>query len=120
MTKINTDKEYWHPLLKKENQGVDNYPQSQNSVRFLEVLIGLVTGVLLIVAIFCIRIFFRIDDDLNPMAGIGLLFTICIYIIGFLTSGFLLWFCFEEQLRLKVLSIINFGLYVIAAVVLLL
>ncbi|MCT4647890.1 MAG: hypothetical protein N4A74_23080 [Carboxylicivirga sp.] len=60
MTKFNTDKEYWHPLLKKENQGEDNNPKSQNSVRFLEVLIGLVTGVLLIVAIFCIRIFLEL------------------------------------------------------------
>ena len=94
----NEKKENWHPLLESERCSDKVDVDGFNTYSMREILISVAAIVLMISSVFCCKSLYNLDDP-NPMAGIGILILSMIYIIGFLASGFLLWYCIEEQLK---------------------
>ena len=100
-----------HPLIDStkeiEKEEIDNdYHDSK-----AESVITYVSVILLIFSLFCGWFFIGVDDEPNPAVAFAVIPMGVLYIVGALTSAGLLWYSIGEQLKTKIISLINVLIY---------
>lgn len=100
-----------HPLIDSDNEINKEEVNNEHHNPKTESVVTIVSVVILIISLFCGYFFLGIDNDPNPAVAFAVLPIGILYLVGTLTSIGLLWYSIAEQLKTKIINLINVLIY---------